>query len=73
MTNASTLRQAIDRLIADDDLATFVATRRQTGRSWRRIGIDLRDETGIDVSYETLRSWFPDEALLAPTPSEAAG
>lgn len=64
MTNSS-LHQAVDRLL-EDGIEVFVTSRRSTGRSWRRIGNDLRDATGIDVSYETLRAWFPDE------PSEKA-
>jgi hypothetical protein len=44
-------------------LADYVHEARAAGRSWRRIAIDLRDvtKTEIDVTHETLRSWFPDE------------
>ncbi len=40
----------------------FVRTRRAEKRAWRLIARDLYDLTGEDVTYETLRSWFPDEA-----------
>lgn len=44
-------------------LADYVHDARGAGKSWRRIAIDLRDltNTEIDVTHETLRSWFPDE------------
>jgi len=37
----------------------FVLERRSRGRSWRRIARDIEDATGIEVTYETVRSWFP--------------
>lgn len=41
-------------------LTKYVADRRSAGRSWRRIALDIRDDTGqqIDVTHEALRSWF---------------
>lgn len=36
---------------------------RQTG--WRDIASDLTTRTGVDVSWETLRSWFDDERETA--------
>jgi hypothetical protein len=41
-------------------LADFVQARRTAGRSWRLIARDLHEDTGgqIDVTAETLRSWF---------------
>lgn len=43
-------------------LEQYVADKRKAGVSWRRISLDLRDETNgdIDVTYETLRAWFPE-------------
>jgi hypothetical protein len=45
-----------------DDLDGFVLTRREQGRAWRLIARDLYDATDgkVDVTYETLRSWYPD-------------
>ncbi len=40
----------------------FVRSRREQRRAWRLIARDLYEVTGEDVTYETLRSWFPDEA-----------
>lgn len=52
--------------LLDGNLDEFVTKRREAGRSWRLIARDLLDETGLDVTHETLRSWF----LTAP--AEAA-
>lgn len=41
-------------------LEDFVRSRRP-GTSWRRIAIELRDATGLDIANETLRMWYPDE------------
>lgn len=48
--------------LLDRPLAEYVAEQRADGVSWRRIALNLRDETDgeIDITYETLRSWFPD-------------
>lgn len=50
-------------LLLDGNLAGYVHEARSAGKSWRRIAIDLRDltKTQVDVTHETLRSWFPDE------------
>lgn len=53
----------LDLLLGDDGpVEHFVRSRRTEKRSWRLIARDLYDTTGEDVTYETLRSWFPDEA-----------
>lgn len=62
-------RRLADLLLGDDGpLEEFVRSRRKDGRSWRLIERDLLDATNreVDLTYETLRSWFPDE------PAEAA-
>lgn len=40
-------------------LVDYVAEKRAEGKSWRRISLDLRDDTDgeIDVTHETLRTW----------------
>lgn len=42
-------------------LADFVTSKRSETprRSWRLIARDIYETTGRDVTYETLRSWFP--------------
>ena len=39
-------------------LDDFVHSRRGAGTSWRVISNDIRDQTGIDITYETLRAWY---------------
>lgn len=54
-------------LILGEPLEDFVRTRRSEGRSWRLIERDLYDASDrqVDVSYETLRSWFPEDRAAA--------
>lgn len=46
-------------------LSDYVMTRRAAGKSWRQITLDIRDDTGEDVSFETLRGWFADSEPVA--------
>lgn len=41
-------------------LADYVKSKRNRRKreSWRRIALLIRDETGIDVTGQTLRGWF---------------
>lgn len=61
-----------DVLLGDEQgpLERFVTDRRGEGRSWRLIARDLFDATEgkVDVTFETLRSWFPD---VDKTPANA--
>lgn len=41
-------------------LPLYVAARRLEGFGWRRIASQLHKDTGVLVSHETLRSWFPE-------------
>lgn len=54
-------RQRLIEVILGCSVEEFVRSRRATGRAWRLIERDLFAATGEDVTYETLRSWFPDE------------
>ena len=64
-------RRLADILLADEGgLESFVRTRRnRTPRvSWRRITLELTeataqdDQPGIEITEQTLRVWFADEA-----------
>lgn len=61
-----TVRLAEVLLGGDGALEEFVSSRRPQ-RSWRLLARDLYEATDgqIDVTYETLRSWFPDEPVKA--------
>jgi hypothetical protein len=55
--------QLADLILGDaGPLEDFVRSRRAEARAWRLIARDLYEVTGqrIDVTYETLRSWYPD-------------
>lgn len=41
------------------DLESWVRSRRPN-TAWRKIATELLALTGIDVTAETLRQWFPD-------------
>lgn len=42
-------------------LTKYVKARQVEGFGWRRIAEDVRRETGVTVSHETLRAWFAPE------------
>lgn len=54
-------------MILQRDLGEYVAEKRADGRAWRLISRDLWQDTDglVDVTYETLRTWFPDKAGAA--------
>ena len=49
-------------LVLGRPLAEYVTEKRNAGISWRRISLDIRDDTAgqVDITYETLRKWFPE-------------
>ncbi|MCA1842315.1 MAG: hypothetical protein LC792_03820 [Actinobacteria bacterium] len=55
----SPTHRLLDHLIPEG-IDVFVADRRARARSWRRIAQDILEVTGVDVSFETIRSWYPD-------------
>ena len=52
--------QRLADVLLPTTLQEFVQERRSAGRSWRLIARDLHTETSgqIDVTAETLRSWY---------------
>lgn len=59
----------------DGTLAEYVEKSRPS-TSWRDMAADLTSRTGIEVSYEALRSWFADrlvvEARIVDRPNSPA-
>lgn len=57
-----TAKQRLADLVLGRPLGDFVAERRADGKAWRRISRDLADATdgAIEISGESLRSWFCD-------------
>lgn len=60
MPDASPTQQLAD-LKLDGQLDAFVKSRRTLGMSWRLVARELWQQTGIDITYETLRSWYPED------------
>lgn len=62
-TTAPPLRRLADHLL-DGELDEFVLSRRAEGRAWRLIERDLwiATEGQVDVTFETLRNWYGEEA-----------
>jgi len=61
---ATTTRRLADVLLGGG-LDEYVTQRRDAGKSWRRITLDLRDDIGIDITHNTLRAWYPDLPSVA--------
>jgi hypothetical protein len=57
--------QQLAEIKLGSSLEEFVTSRRQRDVSWRKISLELRDATGVDVTHETLRSWFPGEQVAS--------
>lgn len=66
---AQTPTRRLAEMLLDGKLEEFVRSRRgsKPPRPWRLIERDLYEATDgqVDVTYETLRSWFPDEPAVA--------
>lgn len=60
-----TATQRLADHMLDGKLADYVLSRRAKGDSWRRIALDLRDDIGIDVTHETVRSWYMADDVAA--------
>lgn len=67
MTETHSPTRRLAELTLGSDLEEFVRSRRADKRPWRFIARDLYDATDgqVDVTYETLRSWFPDTPAVA--------
>ncbi len=52
--------QQLAELKLGASLETWVTNRRTRGESWRAIARDLHTETGIGISDESLRQWYPE-------------
>jgi hypothetical protein len=63
MAASPTPTRRLADLLVPGGIEAFVVDRRKAGRPWRLISRDLWEATDgdLDVTYETLRSWFPDD------------
>lgn len=66
MAQPPTVTRRLAEMILEESLDDFVTSRRMQSppRAWRLISRDLWEATDsqIDVTYETLRSWYPELA-----------
>lgn len=53
----------------DGTLADYVAARRPAA-SWKSMAAELTATTGIEVSWESLRTWFADRIQISVTVSD---
>lgn len=62
MRRGTATQRLVDHLLGGN-LDEFVQTRRkQTPQvPWRIIARDIYEQTGVDITYETLRGWFPED------------
>ncbi len=60
---APTPTQRLADLLIPGGLEEFVRSRRADGKAWRLVARDVYEATDrqIDVTYESLRSWYPDD------------
>lgn len=57
---ATATRSLIEVQLKGRSLAALVTNSRRKGQSWQAISDEVRDLTGVVVSRETLRGWFPE-------------
>ncbi|KDE14218.1 hypothetical protein [Rhodococcus aetherivorans] len=59
---ATATRHLIEMQLKGKTLSALVSTERRNGRSWQSIADEVHKRTGVCVSRETLRKWFPEIA-----------
>lgn len=62
MARQAALRRLADTLLGGT-LDSYVTERREAGKSWRMISLDLHDDIAVDISHETLRQWYGVETV----------
>ena len=64
MTQRTATQRLADVLLGRP-VEDYIAERREAGRPWRFIARDLHEATNgqIDVTYETLRTWYGETAV----------
>ena len=64
-------RRLLDTLL-DGKLDEYVTERREAGRAWRRIALDLLNDVQVDVTDKTLMSWYPHLRNVGGSEQQAA-
>lgn len=56
---ATATQNLIEVSLKGRSLRALVLSARRAGKSWQSIADEIRDTTGVIVSRETLRGWYP--------------
>ena len=59
-----TTTQRLAELLLGQSVESWIAAKRDAGRSWRQIADDLTEQTNgqVTVSHEAIRLWMSDAA-----------
>lgn len=57
---ATPTHHLIEMSLKGRSLRSLVLAARRAGRSWQYIADEIRDQTGVIVSRETVRGWYPE-------------
>ncbi len=63
MERRTNLYQLIEARL-DGSFADYVAAGLSARKSWRTLAEEIEQDTGCQVSFETLRSWFSDRIQI---------
>jgi hypothetical protein len=64
MASLTATRRLLD-LLLDGHLESFIQERRDQQVPWRLIAREVYERTGVDITAETLRSWFGQDRSAA--------
>ncbi len=64
----SSLAFAVDAVLRDHDtdLKSWLAERVEAGKPLRDLAFEIRTDTGIPISHETLRRWIEHYSITSP-------
>lgn len=66
---ATATRALIEAHLKGRSLDGLVSLHRRKGDSWQVVANEVRDLTGVIVSRETLRGWYPEYQTSAAKPA----
>ncbi|SCZ14022.1 hypothetical protein SAMN02799641_05723 [Rhodococcus erythropolis] len=57
---ATATQNLIEVSLKGKSLRALVVSARRSGRSWQSVADEIRELTGVIVSRESVRGWYPD-------------
>lgn len=57
---ATATQHLIEVQLKGKSLRALVVSARRSGRSWQSVADEIRELTGVIVSRESVRGWYPD-------------